>query len=233
MKNKKLVLFLVLIVIFGLTGCNKNISKELVVGTEVSVIEYFNEVGDEFGVQFTKVTADGVRFIAYSNNFGDLPDETKLVFFARLDERIPLLKGLDTDGGSHLSEGEDLWIETPGRHTYTASISGSVEGARNELWDLGKGNTTGDVCVFATERNPYHIRTAEEEQRLQEMINNLENGNSNTNSSASSSAKTCQSCNRSFEDATNKNYISHTGMCKNCYQNFCWATGKTPENYDW
>ena len=50
--------------------------------------------------------------------------------------------------------------------------------------------------------------------------------------SHSSSKETCQSCDRSFSDATNKNYIRHTNMCKNCYLNFCWATGRTPSNYD-
>ena len=48
----------------------------------------------------------------------------------------------------------------------------------------------------------------------------------------SGDSKTCKSCGRSFSDSTNKNYITHTGMCKNCYQNFCWETGKTPTNYD-
>lgn len=58
-------------------------------------------------------------------------------------------------------------------------------------------------------------------------------GSSSTSSSStSSSTKTCQSCHRSFADMTNKNYIWHTNMCKNCYQNFCWATGMTPTNYD-
>ena len=51
-------------------------------------------------------------------------------------------------------------------------------------------------------------------------------------SGKSSSSKTCKSCGRSFSDSTNRNYISHTNMCKNCYLNFCWATGKTPSNYD-
>lgn len=56
--------------------------------------------------------------------------------------------------------------------------------------------------------------------------------NSSTSGGDAQNAETCQSCNRSFTDATNKNYIRHTNMCKNCYQNFCWATGKTPTDYD-
>lgn len=56
-------------------------------------------------------------------------------------------------------------------------------------------------------------------------------GGSSSSNSGSSSSKTCQSCGRSFDDSINKKYITHTNMCKNCYTNFCWATGKTPTNY--
>ena len=50
--------------------------------------------------------------------------------------------------------------------------------------------------------------------------------------SYSADSSTCQSCGRSFSDYTEKNYIWHTNMCKNCYRNFCYATGRTPHNYD-
>lgn len=49
---------------------------------------------------------------------------------------------------------------------------------------------------------------------------------------SSKNAKKCQYCKRSFTDATNKNYIEHTNMCRNCYRNYCWAIGETPSNYD-
>ncbi len=42
----------------------------------------------------------------------------------------------------------------------------------------------------------------------------------------------CKSCDRKFSDDTNKRYINRTNMCRNCYRNYCYATGKTPENYD-
>ncbi len=57
-------------------------------------------------------------------------------------------------------------------------------------------------------------------------------GGGSGSGSRTSASKTCQSCNRTFTDATNKNYITHTHMCKNCYKNFCWAKGMTPKNYD-
>lgn len=49
---------------------------------------------------------------------------------------------------------------------------------------------------------------------------------------SSSASKTFRSCNSSFSDETNKNYIINTNMCKNCYQNYCWASGMKPSNYD-
>lgn len=57
-------------------------------------------------------------------------------------------------------------------------------------------------------------------------------GSSGGSSSGSSSTKTCQSCGRTFSDSTNKNYIRHTNMCRNCYRNYCYGVGKTPTNYD-
>ena len=51
-------------------------------------------------------------------------------------------------------------------------------------------------------------------------------------SSSGTRSKKCGSCNRTFTDATNINYIVHTNLCRNCYRNFCWSTGKTPTNYD-
>ena len=50
--------------------------------------------------------------------------------------------------------------------------------------------------------------------------------------SSSSSTRTCGYCKREFSDATNKNYILHTNMCRNCYRNYCWGIGETPTNYD-
>ena len=50
-----------------------------------------------------------------------------------------------------------------------------------------------------------------------------------SSSSTGNSSKTCQVCHRSFTDSANKNSISRTNMCKNCYSNFEWgmkATGK-------
>ena len=59
-------------------------------------------------------------------------------------------------------------------------------------------------------------------------MGNISGGSTNT----SSKTATCQSCGRSFSDSTEKNYIKWTNMCKNCYRNYCYATGKTPNNYD-
>ena len=42
----------------------------------------------------------------------------------------------------------------------------------------------------------------------------------------------CKVCDRKFTDDTNKKYIRMTNMCRNCYRNYCYATGKTPANYD-
>ncbi len=55
---------------------------------------------------------------------------------------------------------------------------------------------------------------------------------SSSSTSTSPSTKTCQVCDRKFSDDTNKNYIRWTNMCKNCYVNYCYAKGMTPENYD-
>lgn len=51
-------------------------------------------------------------------------------------------------------------------------------------------------------------------------------------SSSSSTTRQCGFCHRTFSDATNKNYILHTNLCRNCYRTMCFANGMTPKNYD-
>ena len=51
-------------------------------------------------------------------------------------------------------------------------------------------------------------------------------------SSSSSNTMQCGYCHRTFSDATNKNYIWHTNLCRNCYRTMCFANNMTPKNYD-
>lgn len=50
--------------------------------------------------------------------------------------------------------------------------------------------------------------------------------------SGGSDAKVCGSCDREYTSGSNYKCIKYTGMCKNCYENFCFMTGREPENYD-
>lgn len=50
--------------------------------------------------------------------------------------------------------------------------------------------------------------------------------------SSSSTTRHCGYCHRTFSDATNKNYILYTNLCRNCYRTMCFANGMTPKNYD-
>ena len=61
---------------------------------------------------------------------------------------------------------------------------------------------------------------------------NISNGSTKTVTKTNTKTATCQSCGRSFSDSTEMNYIKWTNMCKNCYRNYCYATGQTPANYD-
>ena len=62
--------------------------------------------------------------------------------------------------------------------------------------------------------------------------NSIDGINPSGSSSYSVSSSTCHSCDRSFSDDTNKNYIRWTNMCRKCYRNYCYAKGITPSNYD-
>lgn len=51
---------------------------------------------------------------------------------------------------------------------------------------------------------------------------------------------TCGPCNRTYSyqsyehgnwASRNVKCINSTGMCKNCYENFCYATGRIPKDY--
>ena len=59
------------------------------------------------------------------------------------------------------------------------------------------------------------------------------NGNSNDSSSSTSTSGTyCESCHNRFDDRRNERYLKYTDMCRTCYRNYCYATGRTPEDYD-
>ena len=65
----------------------------------------------------------------------------------------------------------------------------------------------------------------------QAMGSSYGNESSIGSSSGTAKASICKVCDREFTDSSNIKCIRETNMCKNCYNNYSWATGETPTKY--
>lgn len=107
-------------------------------------------------------------------------------------------------------------------YTYNVSLFGSVSVTFNgNKWTLSLDDTGNPMSIenriYGTYyRSGYGGYTSYETE-------------SSSGSSSGSHSKTCKFCHREFEagdDGGNFMNIAKTGMCKNCYNNYKWATGK-------